>query len=899
MATTEAAAQGLDDSAFECVYGMTFTYGYVTDEDGNVSNTIIDVDVYDSEGMIEENSEEEESAEGSESTEANPDPYTYTEDEFGNILTETNTQGNLHQTTTYTYSDDGNYLTSMTDADGNTVQYHYNSNTGLMEYLIDANNVRTEYSYNAMRELQMVNLNPTNIAGSTAMAANYTYTQGRLTGLTYGVYTYQFAYDIWGNVVSVTMNDRPLVTYNYGDTAYKGQVQTLTYGNNQTVYYTYNGLGQVTNVGYTNQPDRFNYVYATDGSLLMIEDNLLEQSTVYTETGYEIRNLNGSLIYSCSGDDAGNKMENVNGMSFQTTVDAEANFTEIIDGNNTSLMNGSRVYDTFDRLTRKHIASGLGSVSRNYQYATDNDGSTGNLVSNYSTYYLNATSQQTTLNFAYSYDGNGNITDIVRTERSGNVVPTPTPVPDDEPVTMILGGDRIVTSYTYDAAGQLLEAIDGETDHIYRYTYDNSGNITSAKTYAYDDDGNEVLSESKTFSYSNGILSSYNNGMTTVSCQTDAMGNPIRISEGGIVKTLSWGEGRMLLGVRTNASNYSQYFYGVDGLRTRKVVAVNGIKTTTEYAWGDNGLAGTIIRNGTATTTVVPHYDGDGEAIGFTVKHVPSKLVGPSTTNTYIYVKNLQGDVLRILDSNGNAVVNYAYDPWGKPTVTGDEELAALNPCSYRGYDYDEETGYYYLKTRYYNSETFRFLNADDTSFIGASGTVLSYNVFTYCENNPINLSDEFGCIAIPWQIKVGLAAGVASAIWEAVKYVKNNPKQSKTSWKFIKGLSKAITRGFVRGFLVGVLTSLSQSWRYGAIGGTLNLLYTITVNRSQGRSTSVDQGVSAFMNGWSTAVYSKTLSNVLKRVSRICKWSSKSADTLEYILDTMLGLGISHYFKW
>lgn len=384
-----------------------------------------------------------------------------------------------------------------------------------------------------------------------------------------------------------------------------------------------------------------------------------------------------------------------------------------------------------------------------------------------------------------------------------------------------------------------------------------------------------------------------------MSCQTDAMGNPIRISEGGIVKTLSWGEGRMLLGVRTNASNYSQYFYGVDGLRTRKVVAVNGIKTTTEYAWGDNGLAGTIIRNGTATTTVVPHYDGDGEAIGFTVKHVPSKLVGPSTTNTYIYVKNLQGDVLRILDSNGNAVVNYAYDPWGKPTVTGDEELAALNPCSYRGYDYDEETGYYYLKTRYYNSETFRFLNADDTSFIGASGTVLSYNVFTYCENNPINLSDEFGCIAIPWQIKVGLAAGVASAIWEAVKYVKNNPKQSKTSWKFIKGLSKAITRGFVRGFLVGVLTSLSQSWRYGAIGGTLNLLYTITVNRSQGRSTSVDQGVSAFMNGWSTAVYSKTLSNVLKRVSRICKWSSKSADTLEYILDTMLGLGISHYFKW
>lgn len=409
------------------------------------------------------------------------------------------------------------------------------------------------------------------------------------------------------------------------------------------------------------------------------------------------------------------------------------------------LMNASHVYDAFDRLTRKSLTSGWGSVSSSYQYATDGDGSTGNLVSNYSTYYLNATSQQTTLNFTYSYDGNGNITDIVRTERTGNVVPPPTPVPDDEPSLMILGGDRIVTSYTYDAAGQLLEAIDGETDHIYRYTYDNCGNITSAKTYVYDDDGNEVLSESKTFSYSNGILSSYNNGMTTVSYQTDAMGNPIRISDGGVVKTLSWGEGRMLLGVQTNASNYSQYTYDVDGLRTRKVVAVNGIKTTTEYAWGDNGLAGTIIRDSTATTTVVPHYDSEGEAIGFTVKRVPTRLSSPSTTNTYTYVKNLQGDVLRILDSNGNAVVNYTYDPWGKPTVTGDEELATLNPCSYRGYDYDEETGYYYLQSRYYDPSIGRFLNSDEYDYLGSSDSLLSLNLYCYCNNQPIIHADPTG----------------------------------------------------------------------------------------------------------------------------------------------------------
>lgn len=174
-------------------------------------------------------------------------------------------------------------------------------------------------------------------------------------------------------------------------------------------------------------------------------------------------------------------------------------------------------------------------------------------------------------------------------------------------------------------------------------------------------------------------------------------------------------------------------------------IKVKAEKITTEYAWGDNGLAGTIIRDGTATTTVVPHYDSEGEAIGFTVKRVPSRLSSPSTTNTYTYVKNLQGDVLRILDSNGNAVVNYTYDPWGKPTVTGNTDLAALNPCSYRGYDYDEETGFYYLQSRYYDPTVSRFISPDEPLVIKyRTGTLVS-NVFVYGDNNPIVNLDSTG----------------------------------------------------------------------------------------------------------------------------------------------------------
>ena len=52
-----------------------------------------------------------------------------------------------------------------------------------------------------------------------------------------------------------------------------------------------------------------------------------------------------------------------------------------------------------------------------------------------------------------------------------------------------------------------------------------------------------------------------------------------------------------------------------------------------------------------------------------------------------------------------------------------------MNPCSYRGYDYDEESGLYYLQSRYYNPETGRFLNADDTAFLGASGNGWVINI--------------------------------------------------------------------------------------------------------------------------------------------------------------------------
>ena len=69
--------------------------------------------------------------------------------------------------------------------------------------------------------------------------------------------------------------------------------------------------------------------------------------------------------------------------------------------------------------------------------------------------------------------------------------------------------------------------------------------------------------------------------------------------------------------------------------------------------------------------------------------------------------------------------------------------MAEINPLRYRGYYYDVETGFYYLQSRYYDPVVSRFINADSYASTGTG--LLSYNMFAYCGNNPVNNSDPSG----------------------------------------------------------------------------------------------------------------------------------------------------------
>ena len=72
----------------------------------------------------------------------------------------------------------------------------------------------------------------------------------------------------------------------------------------------------------------------------------------------------------------------------------------------------------------------------------------------------------------------------------------------------------------------------------------------------------------------------------------------------------------------------------------------------------------------------------------------------------HFYMRNLQGDITAILNGSGTEVVTYSYDAWGKLLSIGGSmasTLGVLNPLRYRSYVYDQETGLYYLQTRYYD----------------------------------------------------------------------------------------------------------------------------------------------------------------------------------------------------
>ena len=110
------------------------------------------------------------------------------------------------------------------------------------------------------------------------------------------------------------------------------------------------------------------------------------------------------------------------------------------------------------------------------------------------------------------------------------------------------------------------------------------------------------------------------------------------------------------------------------------------------------------------------------------------------------------GDIIAIYTETGKKIGSYTYDAWGNilrsaQISTGGRAANQVNPFRYRGYYYDTETGLYYLQSRYYNPKWGRFLNAD--GYVNTGMGLLGYNMYAYCNNNPVMGYDPNGNMII------------------------------------------------------------------------------------------------------------------------------------------------------
>ena len=711
-----------------------------------------------------------------------------------------------------TYTSDGNMTASVTAGDRNTVTYANDTDRSLVNSVTDAKGVATGYSYDSMRRLLAT------ACGDAAVTNGYT--DDLLSTLTHTntsgkTTTYSFVYGAADLQTAVNIGSRNLVSnaYNSGTWTLSSQ----TYGNGDYWKYFYDNMDTLTS-RFTNCSDNegigFYYTYNGKGKLVRIEmksvtiaDGAVTGGTLLSSENY-LYDGSDRLIRVVETDG-----DNVVLHDFSWTYDAKDNVTALTESIGGKSFSYTYAYDDDSRPT----SFGYGDVTKQITYdghgrssgTTVKNGSRTVLGTGYayrdvdSTYTTTQIKSVTnsyggkTANFNYTYDANGNILSV--------------------------SGDQTVT-YEYDDLGQLITETIGTGDDqvIIRYTYDNGGNlIKKVREYtteapepeptpepepeptpvpepeptpvpepepepdptptptptptpeptpkpsrepipinppvtptpsimslgdsdtAVNSSDRVTVQEETLYTYGDAewgdLLTAYDGEEITY----DGIGNPLSYRGW----TMNWQGGRQLASM-TKGSDTLSFVYNESGLRTSKTV--NGV--THSYVWQGSKLAADI----TDAYALYFHYDSSGEVIGFT-------RTANGADTEYFYVKNLQGDILKVITATGTEAAAYTYDAWGK-LLTSSGDLAEINPLRYRGYYYDTETQLYYVSSRYYDPEICRFVNTDDTENLGVDGNSISYNLFAYCLNNPLNRSDEDGNLSIPNWAKVAIGV-VAIAV--------------------------------------------------------------------------------------------------------------------------------------
>ncbi|CCY67098.1 putative cell wall associated protein/ RHS repeat family [Clostridium sp. CAG:678] len=183
-------------------------------------------------------------------------------------------------------------------------------------------------------------------------------------------------------------------------------------------------------------------------------------------------------------------------------------------------------------------------------------------------------------------------------------------------------------------------------------------------------------------------------------------------------------------------------------------------KADIDYIWRDGLLAGINVDcngtlfdegnvthgNGGGKYSIVILYDENNNAYGLVVnKTEDADGNAVNETNTFYYMKDADNVITAIIDENGKELVSYGYDNNGAVmslnNADGYRYLMLLNPLAYKDSVYDIESGLYYLESRYYEPYLGRFISPNSVLDTG-SDSVMCTNLYSYCENDPVNNVD-------------------------------------------------------------------------------------------------------------------------------------------------------------
>ena len=505
-----------------------------------------------------------------------------------------------------------------------------------------------------------------------------------------------YTYDISGNMINKVDRNNTNLVYEY-DPMNRLTMERAKVGNDYVLkgYYAYTLTGNLKiSQGYYN---RFVMNYDEYGRLKNVE---IKQNDNYFKYFYNYLDNKRGLVsnkylykYSNSNFTGSSTMY----AEHKYTYDAENNVTKIqTRGTENPIVYKDLVSYTYDKIGNltKEVK---GNVTTDYTY------NIGNLVTN----MTNKNGQSVISTYSYSYNYDGNISKSVE--------------------------NGVTKNYKYDPMNRLVQ--ENTKNNTYSYTYDNAGNRATmtatgsenfVKSYVYDKN-NRLLEECK----------AVNNDKYITNYQYDNNGNTIEKVKSEVH---TGNTGTQSLGIKTSGelpkTNSREYFkYNVFNQLSTYYSTTIGKYTTYKYLSNGyrcyknvKGVESYFIWDG---DEIGAEYDANGNVTD--VLYRGNNLVRDSKGNNYVY--DSHGSVTSILNDNGSKSKDYEYDAFGN--IENETNASTYNPWQYCGEYTDQESGLIYLRNRYYDSETGRFINEDPARSGG--------NWYSYCSGNPVMFWDKMG----------------------------------------------------------------------------------------------------------------------------------------------------------